>query len=285
MPEITLKARAKINLVLEVTGKRKDGYHDIKTIMQSLGLCDTVTVSVGGGKGKTELKCSYEGIPTDERNLAYQAAKAFYESTGVPFNGLRIYIEKRIPAEAGLAGGSTDAAAVIKALDIIHKTGLSKEKLCETGLKIGADVPYCIMGGTMLAEGIGEKLTPLPDMPPCHVVVCKPPFGISTAKAYKKIDSVNGLQKPDTAAFIQALKAKDIGRIGKLLSNQFEEAASEHKELPEIKSVMTGNGALGALMSGSGPAIFGLFPDEVFAKEAFDALHEKYPDTFLTKTV
>ncbi len=285
MPGITLDARAKINLTLEVAGKRNDGYHDIKTVMQSLELCDSVSVDVGEGEDGITLGCSDKGLPADERNLAYRAAEAFYENTGIPLKSCRIYIEKRIPVEAGLAGGSTDAAAVIKALDMLHKTRLPEGKLCETGLSIGADVPYCIMGGTMLAEGIGERLTPLPDMPPCQVVVCKPPFGISTAEAYKKLDSIKGLQKPDTGALVQALEAKELERIGKLLSNQLEAAALEHEELSEIKSVMTGNGALGALMSGSGPSVFGLFSDGALAKKAYDALYAKYRDTFLTKTV
>ncbi len=285
MKTITLEARAKINLALEITGKREDGYHDIKTVMQSVALCDEVSVSVLEEEAGITLSCSANDLPTDRKNLAYRAAEAFYEASCVVPNGCRIHIEKRIPVEAGLAGGSTDAAAVIIALDRLHGTGMPKERLCEIGLRIGADVPYCISGGTVLAEGIGEKLSPLPDMPFCHVVLCKPGFGISTAAAYKKLDLMHGLEKPDTAGLIQALNDGNLERIGGLLSNQMEAAALEHGELTEIKSTMKSHGALGALMSGSGPTVFGLFSNEHWARGAFDVLAGKYRDTFLTKTV
>lgn len=174
-----IEARAKINLTLDVTGKREDGYHLVEMVMQSVDLHDDVRVTVVRGEKKPRgivLSCSLPFLPTDERNLAYRAAELFYKETGTTLETCEIFIEKRIPIAAGLAGGSTDAAAVLRALNQLHDTGLSRDRLCEIGLKLGADVPYCLRGGTMLAEGIGEKLTQLADMPHCYVVLCKPPF-------------------------------------------------------------------------------------------------------------
>ena len=172
-----IEARAKINLTLDVTGKREDGYHLVKMVMQSVDLHDDVRVTIVRGEKKSRgivLSCSMPFLPTDSSNLAYRAAELFYKETGVPLETCEIFIEKRIPIAAGLAGGSTDAAAVLRALNELHDTGLSRDRLCEMGLKLGADVPYCLIGGTMLAEGIGEKLTELSPMQPCYVVLCKP---------------------------------------------------------------------------------------------------------------
>ena len=207
-----IEARAKINLTLDVTGKREDGYHLVEMVMQSVDLHDDVRVTVVRGEKKPRgivLSCSLPFLPTDERNLAYRAAELFYKETGVPLETCEIFIEKRIPIAAGLAGGSTDAAAVLRALNELHDTGLSRDRLCEMGLKLGADVPYCLIGGTMLAEGIGEKLTQLADMPHCYVVLCKPPFAVSTREVYQEIDSVPLTQRPDTEGMKQALENGD----------------------------------------------------------------------------
>ena len=207
-----IEARAKINLTLDVTGKREDGYHLVKMVMQSVDLHDDVRVTVVRGEKKPRgivLSCSLPFLPTDERNLAYRAAELFYKETGTTLETCEIFIEKRIPIAAGLAGGSTDAAAVLRALNQLHDTGLSRDRLCEMGLKLGADVPYCLIGGTMLAEGIGEKLTELSPMQPCYVVLCKPPFAVSTKEVYQEIDSVPLTQRPDTDGMIKALESCD----------------------------------------------------------------------------
>lgn len=195
--DTTVRARAKINLTLDVTGRREDGYHTVEMVMQSIALHDTVRVTTIHGEKKPRgivLSCSLPFLPTDERNLAYRAAELFYKETGALLETCEIHIEKRIPVAAGLAGGSTDAAAVLRALNALHTAGLTDDELCEMGLKLGADVPFCLRGGTMLAQGIGEELSLLPDMPHCWVVLCKPPFAVPTKEVYQEIDSVDILR-------------------------------------------------------------------------------------------
>lgn len=195
--DTTVRARAKINLTLDVTGRREDGYHTVEMVMQSIALHDTVRVTAIHGEKKPRgivLSCSLPFLPTDERNLAYRAAELFYKETGALLETCEIHIEKRIPVAAGLAGGSTDAAAVLRALNALHTAGLTDDELCEMGLKLGADVPFCLRGGTMLAQGIGEELSLLPDMPHCWVVLCKPPFAVPTKEVYQEIDSVDILR-------------------------------------------------------------------------------------------
>ena len=187
--DTTVRARAKINLTLDVTGRREDGYHTVEMVMQSIALHDTVRVTTIHGEKKPRgivLSCSLPFLPTDERNLAYRAAELFYKETGALLETCEIHIEKRIPVAAGLAGGSTDAAAVLRALNALHTAGLTDDELCEMGLKLGADVPFCLRGGTMLAQGIGEELSLLPDMPHCWVVLCKPPFAVPTKEVYRR---------------------------------------------------------------------------------------------------
>ena len=184
---VIIDAAAKINLLLDIKGKLPNGYHSLYMVMQSVSLCDRVTVEQTD-TGIIELTCSREAIPCDSRNTAYRAAECFFEQTGIQNGGLRIHIDKKIPHEAGLAGGSADAAAVLRALDAIYAPGLRERDLCRIGVKIGADVPFCIAGGTMIAQGIGEVLTPLEDMPACTIVLAKPAEGVSTAAAYARYD-------------------------------------------------------------------------------------------------
>ncbi|MDY3618285.1 4-(cytidine 5'-diphospho)-2-C-methyl-D-erythritol kinase [Agathobaculum sp.] len=287
--ETTVHARAKINLTLDVTGTRPDGYHTVKMIMQTVALHDDVTVTVTHGEKKPQgvrLTCNLPYLPTDSRNLAFRAAELFYEETGALLETVDIHIEKRIPVAAGLAGGSTDAAAVLRALSALHAVGLTDGELCEMGLKLGADVPYCLRGGTMLAEGIGETLSPLPDMPHCHVVLCKPPFGISTKEAYRQIDAVELKKRPDTDGMVKALQKGDLAGVCKRLSNVMEDVtASKRRQIGEIKAFLTENGADGTLMSGSGPTVFGLFSDESRARTAAKMLQHRFTDTFLTEIV
>lgn len=287
--DTTVQARAKINLTLDVTGRREDGYHTVKMVMQSVTLHDTVKVTVTHGERKPRgilLTCNLPYLPVDDRNLAYRAAELFYKETGTLLETCEIHIEKRIPVAAGLAGGSTDAAAVLRALAALHAVGLTDDELCAMGLKLGADVPYCLRGGTMLAEGIGEELTALAPMPHCWVVLCKPPFAVSTKEVYQAIDAVDIKKRPDTAGMIKALEKADFHGVCRRLSNVMEEVtAAKRRQIGEIKAFLTENGADGTLMSGSGPTVYGLFLDEGRAKTAAKMLSRRFADTFLTETV
>lgn len=283
MDAITLSAYAKINLTLDVTGRRPDGYHTVRMVMQSVGLHDDVTVTRTGTGGVT-LACDKPFVPTDGRNLAVRAAEHFFACTGLACDGLHIALKKRIPVAAGLAGGSTDAAAVLRALDTLYGAGLSTDALCGMGLALGADVPYCLVGGTMLAEGIGEALTPLPPMPDCWAVLCKPGFSVSTAAVYAQMNGGDLPERPDTAGVLRALQAGDYAGVCHRLCNVMEAVtAAGHAEIGQIKDVLLACGADGAAMSGSGPTTFGLFRSEDKARKAYAALRRDFPDTHLTR--
>lgn len=267
MNSIILKGRAKINLTLDVVGKRDNGYHDLEMIMQTVNLYDTIYIRKTKVLG-VRLKSNYSWLPTNEKNIAYKAAELFFKESGIN-GGVAIEITKRIPVAAGLAGGSTDAAATLVGLNRLYETHYSKEKLMEMGLKLGADVPFCIVRGTMLAEGIGEKLTPLPPMPTTYVVLLKPPFSASTAAVYKNLD-VNNIQKhPETQVVIQALKDGNVQEIAKNMSNVLEQVTiSMYPEIAKIKEEFIEQGAMGTMMSGSGSTVFGLFETEEAAQKA-----------------
>lgn len=283
MKQATAEAHAKINLTLDVTGKRPDGYHLVCMVMQSIGLHDIVTVEIGTGSGCIDLNMSDSALPTDRGNLAYRAAELFLQQTGVSCDGMRIDIRKQIPVAAGLAGGSTDAAAVLVLLDELYDTGLGIKTLMQLGLKLGADVPFCIAGGTMLAEGIGELLTPLPDAPQTHVVLCKPPFAVSTPAVYHAIDAVKIAERPNTAAMRAAIVASDAAAVSNHLCNVMQPVtAGMHPEVDEICATLRQYGAMGAIMSGSGPSTFGLFDSLSDAQAACAALAARYPETYLT---
>jgi 4-diphosphocytidyl-2-C-methyl-D-erythritol kinase len=283
MKSLSRLAFAKINLTLDVLGKLENGYHAVSMVMQTVGLFDQVTVSLAYGGG-IRLTCSRDDLPADETNLAYRAAALFYEETKKENPGTEIKIKKNIPMAAGLAGGSTDAAAVLRALDTLHETHLSDDALCAMGLKLGADVPYCLLGGTMLAEGIGEKLTRLAPAPACTVVLCKPNFAISTAEIYRKMDTAENLTHPDNEGMRAALTRGDLDGVCERLCNVMEQVTGgEHPEIGEIRRAMEENGASGTAMSGSGPTVFGLFRDRAAADRARDALIEAYPETFVTR--
>ena len=287
--ETTVQARAKINLTLDVTGRRADGYHTVRMVMQSVALHDTIRVAVTQGERKPRgilLTCNLPYLPVDERNLAYRAAELFYQETDALPGTCEIHIEKRIPMAAGLAGGSSDAAAVLRALAALHNVCLTDDELCAMGLKLGADVPYCLRGGTMLAEGIGEELTALSPMPHCWVVLCKPPFAVSTKDAYREMDEVSIRQRPDTKGMIRALEKGDYHGVASRLSNVMElVTGAKRRQIGEIKSFLTENGADGTLMSGSGPTVYGLFSDEGRARTAAKMLSRRFADTFLTETL
>lgn len=278
-------AFAKLNLTLDVLGKRADGYHDIKSIMQTISIRDDVEIDVGTGK-PWSLECTAEGIPTDETNLAWKAAKIYYEEMKKDPNGLDIRIHKRIPAGAGLGGGSADAAAVLRALNKHYGNPLSILALAELGAQVGSDVPFCVLCGTAMAEGRGERLRKLPDMPDCVFVVCKPDFSVSTPELYQKIDSVAIARHPDHMAMESALLAGDIAKVADLIYNVFDPVVTaEHLEVNYIKSICNSYGALGMQMTGSGSAVYAIMPSFEYAAVVCNMLKDNYPGVFIAKPV
>lgn len=286
MPKETVLARAKLNLTLDVLGKRPDGYHDLKMVMQSVALADTLTVETGTGEG-LEVRTDLSFLPNNEKNLAAAAALAFQTVTGRDLGGVAIAIEKRIPVCAGMGGGSSDAAAVLRSLERMLGTGQDLAALAGIGERVGSDVPYCVLGGTALAEGRGEVLTPLSALPHCHVVICKPAFSISTPELFRAVDGVRLRCRPDTDGVLAALEAGDLGGVARRMYNVFEDVLPprQRAEVAAIRSALVQHGALGANMSGTGPAVFGLFDDADRARSAWEELRQTYRDVFLTETV
>ena len=286
MPKETVLARAKLNLTLDVLGKRPDGYHDLKMVMQSVALADTLTVETGTGEG-LEVRTDLSFLPNNEKNLAAAAALAFQTVTGRDLGGVAIAIEKRIPICAGMGGGSSDAAAVLRSLERMLGTGQDLAALAGIGERVGSDVPYCVLGGTALAEGRGEVLTPLSALPHCHVVICKPAFSISTPELFRAVDGVRLRCRPDTDGVLAALEAGDLGGVARRMYNVFEDVLPprQRAEVAAIRAVLVQHGALGANMSGTGPTVFGLFDDADRARSAWEELRQTYRDVFLTETV
>ena len=286
MPKETVLARAKLNLTLDVLGKRPDGYHDLKMVMQSVALADTLTVETGTGEG-LEVRTDLSFLPNNEKNLAAAAALAFQTITGRDLGGVAIAIEKRIPVCAGMGGGSSDAAAVLRSLERMLGTGQDLAALAGIGERVGSDVPYCVLGGTALAEGRGEVLTPLSALPHCHVVICKPAFSISTPELFRAVDGVRLRCRPDTDGVLAALEAGDLGGVARRMYNVFEDVlpSRQRTEVAAIRSALVQHGALGANMSGTGPTVFGLFDDADRARSAWEELRQTYRDVFLTETV
>lgn len=297
MERIKLLANAKINLSLDITGKLDNGYHLLQMIMQTISLCDEIVLEKI--KEGIEISCDSPYVPCDERNICYKAAKEFFEKIrlkdlagkaddrnyGQQYSGIRIDIKKRIPVGAGLAGGSTNAAAVLKGLNILYRTGLKQSELAEIGLKCGADVPFCLSGGTCLAEGIGEKLTRLPPFSNVYAVVITPEFSVSTAWVYNNYNMKDRKSHPDTKMLIQAVKLKDIEKVARGMRNVLESVtAVKYPEINEIKRQLRSYGALGSMMSGSGPSVFGLFENEEKARVAFDNLKKNYKRIYLVST-
>lgn len=278
-------AFAKVNLTLDVLDKRPDGYHDIKSIMQTISIRDDIEIDVGTGKPWC-LKCDKEGIPTDETNLAWKAAKVYLDAMGKDPDGLEIRITKRIPSQAGLGGGSADAAAVLRALNRHYGEPLSILALAELGEKIGSDVPFCTLCGTAMAEGRGERLRKLPDLPDCFFVVCKPEFSASTPELYKKLDETVIGKRPDHQAMESALLAGDLGKVAENLHNVFDPlVTAEHLELNYIKSIFNSYGAVGYQMTGSGSAVFAILPSFEYAAVVCSMLKDNYPQVFIAKPV
>lgn len=278
-------AYAKINLTLDVLGKRDDGYHDLKTVMQTISLRDDVEIDLGTGK-PWKLICDREGIPCDERNLAWKAARLYCDTMQVDPDGLQIRITKRIPSEAGLAGGSADAAAVLRALNSHFGSPLSIWALAELGAQIGSDVPFCVVGGTMMCEGRGERMRKLPNMPDCIIVVCKPEFSISTPELFRVIDSREIAYRPDHQAMESALLAGDLLKVSHNLCNVFDPVVTQdHPELNYIKSIFNTYGAAGYQMSGSGSAVYCIVSEFELAAVICNMLKDNYPNIYISKPV
>lgn len=273
MDKMELKALGKINLGLDVLGRRENGYHDVRMVMQTLYLYDQITIEKTKNPG-IELSTNLFYLPVNENNLAYRAADLLMQEFGVE-EGVKITLEKHIPVAAGMAGGSSNAAAVLYGINRMFSLGLSQEELMERGVKLGADVPYCIMRGTVLAEGIGEILTPLPAMPRCTVLVAKPPISVSTKLVYEKLDAHEIEDHPDIDGVLEGLERQDLKKIASSMGNVLEKVTvEEYPVIEEIKEMMKANGALNAMMSGSGPTVFGLYSDKRMAKEAAQKIKE-----------
>ncbi len=278
-------AFAKLNLTLDVLGKRPDGYHDLKSVMQTISIRDDIEIDVGTGEPWC-LKCDKENVPTDSRNLAWKAAEVFFNAVKKDPEGIEIRITKRIPSQAGMGGGSADAAAVLRALNRHYGQPLSILALAELGAQVGSDVPFCTLCGTAMVEGRGERLRKLPDMPDCIFVVCKPDFSASTPELYRKIDETAIAKHPDNQAMESAILAGDIGKVAMNLFNVFDPVVTaEHLELNYIKSIFNSYGSIGQQMTGSGSAVFGIVTEFEYAAVICNMLKENYPQVYIAKPV
>ncbi|MCR4691944.1 MAG: 4-(cytidine 5'-diphospho)-2-C-methyl-D-erythritol kinase [Lachnospiraceae bacterium] len=283
---VTKEAFAKINLTLDVVGIREDGYHLVQMVMQSVSLHDTLTLS-RIPEDAIRLSIDIPGLECDERNLIWKAADLIRKEYGIK-EGVAIDLKKRIPMAAGLAGGSTDCAATLTGMAELFDLSLSQERIRELGLTLGADVPYCVMGKTALAEGIGEKLTPLADIPDCFILLAKPREGVSTGGVYKALDALSGYPHPDTKGVLNALETGDLAGITDRLCNVLENVtAAANPGIGKLKEQMLEYGAMGSLMSGSGPTVFGIFAQEEAAKAAAEKLNAEGFDgeCFVTRPV
>lgn len=278
-------AFAKVNLTLDVLGKRPDGYHDLRSIMQTVSIRDDVTLTLGT-KEPWKLTCNWEALPQGPENLAWKAAEVFFQNARRDPEGLTIDLFKRIPAQAGLGGGSADAAAVLRALNRHYDAPYSILALAELGSLVGSDVPFCVLGGTAMVEGMGEQLRKLPDLPECFFVVCKPDFSVSTPELYQKLDRTVIPKHPDHRAMESALLAGDLGKVADGIYNVFDPVVTQdHLELNYIKSILNTYGSLGQQMTGSGSAVYGMMPSFEFAAVACNMLKDHYPQIFIARSV
>ncbi|MBE5957325.1 MAG: 4-(cytidine 5'-diphospho)-2-C-methyl-D-erythritol kinase [Lachnospiraceae bacterium] len=274
MRELYIKAYGKINLGLDVIRKREDGYHDLDMIMQSVGVYDDIIIKDTENIGEIKVETDRFVLENNKDNLAYRAAKLLMDEFDVKA-GVSIYIYKRIPVAGGMAGGSSDCAATLKGINELFELGLSEEELRERGVKLGADVPYCIMGGTAIARGIGDELTKLPPAPQCHLIIAKPPVSVSTAYVYGRIRPAEIEKRPDIEQIANAIKDGDLKTMASLLYNVMEDVTvGDYPIIKDIEKVMLDNGALNSIMSGSGPTVFGIFDDEEKAKNAVSVLEK-----------
>lgn len=274
MDKIKLKALGKINLGLDVLGRRPNGYHDVRMVMQTVYLYDQILLEKTDKEG-ISLKTNLFYLPVNENNLAYRAAKMLIDEFAIK-EGVHISLEKHIPVAAGMAGGSSNAAAVLYGMNRLFQLGLTDQELMDRSVQLGADVPHCIMRGTVLAEGIGEKLTPLPAMPKCHVLLAKPPISVSTQKVYEKLDAQEVTKHPDIDGILLGLQTGDLEKITSSMGNVLENVTiTEYPQIERIKDVMKEEGALNAMMSGSGPTVFGIYDDKMLARRAAARIREE----------
>lgn len=278
-----IKAYAKINVLLDVVGKKENGYHLLEMIMQSIDLYDLIDVNKIE-KG-INIKCNKSYIPVNNKNIAYKAAELFINTYGIN-EGVSINIYKNIPTSAGLGGGSSDGAAVLKAMREIFNVNISDKELEELGVKIGADVPFCINGGTAFCEGIGEIITPIKKFENKILVVVKPKFGVSTKWVYSEYDNLCNVRKPETEKILKAVKDGDVKAVSLNMANVLEDVTtSKYGIISKIKRDMIRFGALGSMMSGSGPSVFAFFEDSLSAQRCFEKMKENYHETFITRTI
>ena len=283
MKDISVKALAKINLGLDVVRKREDGYHEVRMVMQTIHLFDRLEISKNTS-GEITMETNLSFLPTNENNLVYKAAKLLQDEFAIK-DGVHVWLHKYIPVAAGMAGGSTDAAAVLYGMNQIFDLGLTREELMERGVKIGADVPYCIMRGTALAEGIGEKLTRLPQLPKCYILVGKPAVNVSTKLAYENLDLQNMGSHPDIDGMISDIENGDLYTMVSRMGNVFEPGIiGKYPVIQEIKDLMEAHGALKAMMSGSGPTVFCLCEELSKAQQICEVMKSRNPESFVAKT-
>lgn len=279
-----LSAPAKVNLALDILRRRKDGYHDMRMVMQTISLCDMVSIEETASG--FALHTNGDFIPAGKKTLEQRAVEAFFETIGQPVPGLSVTLEKITPAYAGLGGGSADVAALLRGLRDLYCPEMDGEKLEKIGFQIGSDMPFCVRGGTALAEGRGEILTDLPALPACWLVLCKPDFGIPTPTLFALVDGGELERRPDIDGMMSALKKGDLGEIAARLGNVFEDVLpEEYHEVFEIKQKLLNMGALNAAMSGSGPTVFAIFEQESAAKAAYNELKKAYAETYLAQPV
>jgi len=280
----TAFAYAKINISLDILSEMSDGYHALSTVMQTVGLCDEVTIECAPGKG-VDVESNVAYLPRDERNIAAKAALAFFRHTGISGYQASVRIVKTIPVCAGLGGGSTDGACVLGLLDKMFGTDLGLETLKKIAGTIGSDVPFCVAGGTALAEGRGDILTSLPPIPRCRVVICKPPFALSTPELFRRVKCEKIHARPDTAGIITALGSGSLTDVARRMYNVFEDFLPRgSREIDDVKYALLDGGALGAVMTGSGPAVFGLFDEDAAAEAVYSRLRNEYTECYLTET-
>jgi len=269
--QVRIRAMAKVNLGLDVLRRRENGYHDVKMVMQTVDLYDELTLTKEQ-ENTIRITTNAGELPLNEENLIYKAAKLLFDKAGKTY-GVSIHLNKNIPIAAGMAGGSTDAAATLLALNRLYDLGYTKEELAETGVKIGADVPYCIYGGTYLSEGIGEILTKLPDAPDCYIVIAKPPIGVSTKYVYENLHIETVTEHPDMDAMVEAIKRGSLQGVTDTMGNVLETVSvKRYPEIAAMKQCLLDNGAENALMSGSGPTVFGIFTRKETADKALEEL-------------
>ncbi|MDR0381013.1 MAG: 4-(cytidine 5'-diphospho)-2-C-methyl-D-erythritol kinase [Oscillospiraceae bacterium] len=283
MAVMSERAPAKINLTLDVLGRRPDGFHDLRTLMQSVSLCDKLTLT-GRERPGLGVTSNLSFLPTDRRNLVRAAAAAFFARSGLTPPGLHLHLEKHIPVGSGMGGGSADAAAALRLFNRFFQAGLSHSDLETLAARVGSDVPFCVRGGTQLAEGRGERLTSLPPLPDCHIVLCKPSFSLSTATVFSRVTATRILWHPDHDGALRALREGDLRALSQRLFNVLSSSVPHgQREIADICGTLLDAGALGALMSGSGPTVYGLFSDPDTARAVCETLRACYPETFLAR--